>query len=55
MNMQEDPIVAEVREIRQRNAAKFDFDVKAIAEDARRREGRSGRRLVSPPPRQKIP
>jgi hypothetical protein len=44
--MWEDPIVAEVREIRRELAAKFDFDVKAIFADLRKRQGSLGGRLV---------
>ena len=51
--MWEDPIVAEVRKIRQKLAAKFHYDVRAIAEDARKSEGQSGHPIVSPPRRRK--
>lgn len=44
--MWEDPIVAEVREIREKLAAKFGFDVKAIFADLRKRQGSLGGRLV---------
>ena len=44
--MWEDPIVAEVRAIREELAAKFDFDVKAIFADLRQRQGSSGGRLI---------
>ena len=45
--MVDDPIVEEVRKYRKEHAAKFGFNVRAIAEDARKRERKSGRRLVS--------
>jgi hypothetical protein len=51
--MRDDPIVAEVRRIRQKLAAKFHYDVRAIAEDARKRERKSGHPIVSPPRREK--
>ena len=51
--MWEDPIVAEVRKYRRQRAARFNYDVRAIAEDARKREGRSGHPIVSPPRREK--
>jgi len=38
--------VAEVRRIREAQAAQFNFDLHAIFEDARSREGRDGRRVV---------
>jgi hypothetical protein len=45
--MIDDPIVEEVRKHRQENAAKFGYDVRAIAEDARTREKTSGHRIVN--------
>jgi len=47
MTMWEDPIVAEVHRIREQLAAKFNFDVKAIFEDMRKRQELLGSRLVS--------
>jgi hypothetical protein len=44
--MWEDPIVAEVRGIREKLAAKFGFDVKAIFADLRKRQGSLGGRLI---------
>ena len=46
--MWEDPIVAEVHRTRQELAAAFDFDVKAIFADLRKRQAALGARLVSP-------
>ena len=43
----EDPIVEEVRKVKEALAAKFNFDVRAILADARKREKRHGKRLVS--------
>jgi hypothetical protein len=45
--MWEDPIVAEVRRVREELAARFNFDVKAIFEDMRKRETELGDRLVT--------
>ncbi|MBU4397919.1 MAG: hypothetical protein KKE86_01150 [Planctomycetes bacterium] len=45
--MREDAIVNEVREFRDKRAAKFGYDLRAIAEDARKREQQSGRKVVS--------
>jgi len=42
----EDPIVAEVRKVKERLAAKFDFDVVAMLRDAQKREQSSGRKYV---------
>lgn len=46
--MWEDPIVAEVHRTREELAAKFDFDVKAIFADLRKRQVALGSRLVRP-------
>jgi multidrug resistance efflux pump len=51
-----DPIVEEVRAIREKLAAQFDFDIRRIVEDAQRRQALSQGRIVSferlDPPRQ---
>jgi hypothetical protein len=47
----EDPIVSEVRRIREEHAAQFNFDPRAIMEDYQRRQATSGRHYVSLPPR----
>jgi hypothetical protein len=52
--MSSDPIVDEIREIRERHAAKFGFDVRAIAEDARQRDAAGDREVVRLPPRRPI-
>ena len=46
--MWEDPIVAEVHRAREELAAAFDFDVKAIFADLRKRQAALGARLVRP-------
>jgi len=53
--MWEDPIVAEVRGIREELSARFDFDVRAIFADMRRSQTASGPRLVSPGKRTQSP
>jgi ribosomal protein L14 len=42
-----DQIICEVRQARERQAAKFGYDLKAIVADARKRQKRSGRKVVS--------
>jgi hypothetical protein len=42
-----DPIVDEVRAIREELAARFDFDIRKIVEDAQRRQATSQSRVVS--------
>ena len=48
---QPDPIIAEVRTIRDQHAARFDYDVKAIFRDIQARQEASGRQYVSYPAR----
>jgi hypothetical protein len=45
--MSKDPIVEEVRRIREAQAGKYGFDVHAVLAAAKKRERRSGRRVVS--------
>ncbi len=47
----EDPIVAEVRKYREEHAARFNYDLKAIAEDFRSRQGKDGAEVVVLPPK----
>jgi hypothetical protein len=42
-----DPIVDEVRAIRERLAAQFDFDIRKIVKDAQKRQASSQARVVS--------
>lgn len=46
-----DPIVEEVRRIRDEYAKRFDYDLKAIVADLRRKEDAHGEQLVSFPPK----
>jgi len=45
--MSKDPIVDEVRRIREKQAAKHGFDISAILSAAKKRQRRSGRKVVS--------
>jgi len=45
--MLKDPIVEEVRKIREKNAKKFDYDIKRILDDARTRQKDSNHCVVS--------
>jgi hypothetical protein len=47
--MWEDPIVSEVRRIREELSERFDFDVAAIFADLRKRQTLLGKRLVPAP------
>ena len=49
--MWRDPIVEEVRRHRQEYAARFRNDLKAICRDLREKQKKSGRRIVSLPPK----
>ena len=50
-SMNTDPIVAEVREARERLAAKFNYNVAAIVRDAQKRQKQSNLKVVSFQPR----
>jgi len=45
--MIKDEIVNQVRQARERHAAKFNYDLKAIVADARKRQKDSGHQVVS--------
>ena len=51
--MMRDEIVAQVRQTREQQAAKFNYDVKAIVADARKQQKHSGHRVVSFAPNEK--
>jgi hypothetical protein len=49
--MRNDPVVDEIRKVRQQHADKFRGDLHAICEDLRQQERESGGRFISLPPR----
>ena len=49
--MYTDPIIDEIRKFRDEYAARFNYDVKAMVDDIRRRQQESGRKTVSRPPK----
>jgi hypothetical protein len=49
--MWQDPIVEEVRKIREEHAAKFDYDLARIFADLKEKERTSGREYVTLPPK----
>lgn len=53
--MWEDPIVEEVRQVRDHLAAMFNYDLEAIARDLKEQARQSGRQVVSLLPRQPAP
>ena len=52
--MELDPIVAEIREIRERRAARFGYDIHAILKDAQQRDAAGDREVVRLPPRRPV-
>ena len=52
--MWKDPIVEEVRAVRQALAAKLNYDAEAIWRDLREQQEKSGRKVVSFPPKRPI-
>lgn len=53
--MWKDPIVEEVRRVRERHAAKYRYDLDAICQVLKEEERRSRRKLVSLPPKKPQP
>lgn len=53
--MWKDPIVEEVRRVRERHAAKYRYDLDAICRALKEDERRSGRTVVSLPPKKPQP
>ncbi len=49
--MWKDPIVEEVRKIRDAHAAQYDYDLKAIYQAVKEEEAASGRTFVKLPPK----
>jgi hypothetical protein len=49
-----DPIVDEVRRVRDAHAARFNYDLDAIYDDIKERERLSGRTFVPPPDRTSV-
>jgi len=49
--MWNDPIVEEVREIRNAHAKKFNYDLKAIAADLRKQQQKGGHKAILLPPK----
>ena len=47
-----DPVVEEIRQIRDAHAAKFNYDLRAIYQDLKAKEATSGRKYVNYEPRQ---
>ncbi len=52
--MNSDPVVAEIRDLRERRAARFRFDIPSIVKDAQQRDAIGDRRVIRRPPRRPI-
>jgi hypothetical protein len=52
--MWEDPIVEEVRQVREAHAAQFSYDLLAIYHDLKEQEKHSRKQFVSYPPRRAV-
>ena len=52
--MWQDPIVEEVRKVRQEHAVKFSFDLKAIFADLKKQEKKSSRKFVTFEPKRTL-
>lgn len=52
--MPSDPIVAEIRKVRESRAARFDFDIRAMVKDAQQRDAAGDRPVIRRPPRRPV-
>lgn len=52
--MESDPIVAEIRRLRELRAARFGFDIRSIVRDAQERDAAGDREIVRRPPRRPL-
>ena len=52
--MKSDPIVDEVRKVREAHAAKFNYDLAAICADLKKKEKDSGHPVVFRPPKMRL-
>jgi hypothetical protein len=52
--MKPDPIVEEVRKVRQGHAAKFNYDLSAICADLKKKEKASGHPVISRRPKARL-
>ena len=53
--MSKDPIVEEIRAIRDTYAKQFDYDTDAIYRDLKKQETKTGRKFISLPPKRMEP
>jgi hypothetical protein len=51
MKMPDDPIVAEVRRVKEEHAARYGYDVRAMAQALKQEQDQGTRKVVSLPPK----
>ena len=44
-----DPLIKEIRRIKEAHAAKYGFNIRAMLDDMRRRQQQSGRKVITAP------
>jgi hypothetical protein len=54
MIMSKDPVVEEIRAIRDEYARRFNYDIEAMCRDLRAREPHSGHEVVTLPPKRPV-
>lgn len=52
--MKSDPIVAEIRNLREQRAVRFGFDIRLIVKDAQERDAAGGREVIRRAPRRPV-
>ena len=52
--MWNDPIVEEVRQVRDEHAKKFNYDLRAIVEDLKKQQAVNGRKVVTLAPKKPV-
>ena len=52
--MQSDPVVVDIRNLREQRATRFAFDIQAIVKDAQQRDAAGDRKIVRRPARRPL-
>ena len=52
--MKEDEVMREVHRVKDKIAAEYNYDVKKLGESLMEKQKKSGRKVVSPPPRRVV-
>lgn len=48
--MRNDPVLEEIRRVKEEHAARYDYDVRAMARALKEEQKQGNRKIVSPPP-----